>query len=72
MKNTPKPFGLEFLTEVEQQKVNGGRHRHHHPKHPHPPHPPTPTPPAPPLGGGTFHTMAISMPSTAHPQGDSF
>ena len=55
-----KPFGLEFLTEVEQKNVNGGAHKKKHPTKPTNP------------GGPIFHTMAISMPSAAHPQGDSF
>ena len=62
-----RPFGLEFLvevTDVEAQKVNGGRHHrrkhHHHPA-------PAPTPPPP---GGGLQTMHVSLPQPAFPTGD--
>ncbi|MEZ0229233.1 MAG: hypothetical protein ACAI25_11460 [Planctomycetota bacterium] len=56
-----KPFGLEFLSEVDQKQVNGGRRRK--PKPGHKPGNP---------GGPIYTTMAFSMPSAQHPQGDSF
>ena len=55
-----KPFGLEFLTEVDQTKINGG-----HPKKPKPIKPGKP-------GGPIYTTMAISMPTAQYPNGDSF
>jgi hypothetical protein len=57
-----KPFGLEFLTEVDQTKVNGGARKK-----------PKPIKPGKPGSGGPIYTtMAISMPSAAYPQGDNF
>jgi hypothetical protein len=75
MKKSGKPFGLEFLTEVDMRTVNGGRHhRKHHHGGSTPPPPAPPAPPSPPVGpgGGTVHTMAVSMPQPAFPSGDSF
>ena len=57
-----KPFGLELLSEVEQQQTNGG-----HRKKPKPWKPGKPG-----AGGPIYTTMAFSMPSAQHPQGDSF
>jgi hypothetical protein len=60
MKST-KPFGLTFLTEVpatELAKINGGRHRKHHPT-------------GGGTGGGVFTTMHVSLPQPAFPQGDN-
>ncbi len=61
MKKQKKPFGLELMSEVDQQQVNGGRKK---------PHKPKPGKPGP--GGPIYTTMAFSMPSAQHPQGDSF
>jgi hypothetical protein len=67
-KKSVKPFGLEFLSPLDQQTVNGGSHhkKKHHPTHPNP----TPAPTSP--TGDVMHTMAISMPTTAGGPVDSF
>jgi hypothetical protein len=64
-KTTSRPFGLDHLVPIpssELAKINGGRHRRHHPN---------------PgggsgSGGGVLHTMALSLPSAQFPNGDSF
>jgi hypothetical protein len=55
-----KPFGLELLSDVDQQQLNGGRHKKPKPGKPGKP------------GGPIYTTMAFSMPSAQHPQGDTF
>jgi hypothetical protein len=69
-KTAVKPFGLEFLSPMDMQAVNGGAHhkKKHHPTHPTPTPTPAPTSPV----GDTMHTMAISMPTTAGGPVDSF